>query len=49
MKLLVIFLLIIVAIAVAVKINNDCNNKGGQLMKNLYGVYVCAKAIEVEE
>lgn len=49
MKLLVIFLLLIVMIAVAVKINNDCKNKGGQLMKNMYGGHVCTKAIEGEE
>lgn len=49
MKILVIFLLPIVMIAVAVKINNDCNNKGCQLMKNMHGGYVCAKAIEGEE
>lgn len=47
MKLFMIFLLIVVIITV--KLYNDCEDRGGQLMKNMYGVYVCAKAIEAEE
>ena len=48
MKLLVIFL-IIATIAIAMKLHIDCENRGGQLMKNMYGGYVCAKTIEAEE
>ena len=50
MKLLAIFLLfLLIAAILAVKLHDDCEYRGGKLMKNIYGGYVCTKAIEVEE
>lgn len=47
--LVISLLFLLIAAILAVKLNNDCEYRGGKLMKNIYGGYVCAKAIEVEE
>lgn len=50
MRMLVISILfLLIAAILAVKLHSDCEDRGGRLMKNIYGGYVCAKSVEVEE